>query len=143
VLTVFSIVYATSKLDAVMGPPSEREAKWLSPYTMVKRDCEGRPQAYVYRRRCALGRARIPDLLAARVAACGPNIVSCVMLRATAIAIVMMNVSLVPELFRARALQRRRKNKFVAGGEGFSEALEKCHEVAQKAQPQAESGVSG
>jgi hypothetical protein len=41
----------------------------------------------------------------------------------------------------ARALQRGRKNKFVAGGEGFSEALEKCHEVAQKAQPQAESGV--
>jgi hypothetical protein len=36
-------------------------------------------------------------------AACGPNIVSCVMLRATAIAIVMMNVSLVPELFRTRA----------------------------------------
>jgi hypothetical protein len=36
-------------------------------------------------------------------AACGPNIVSCVMLRSPAIAIVMMNVSLVPELFRTRA----------------------------------------
>jgi hypothetical protein len=36
-------------------------------------------------------------------AACGPNRVSGVMLRAAAIAIVMMNGPLVPELFRTRA----------------------------------------